>query len=37
MQTHHILFVIWFAVVGVWLLNQFNRKNKKVMPALSAP
>ena len=25
MQTHHILFVIWFAVVGVWLLNQFNR------------
>jgi hypothetical protein len=29
MQTHHILFVIWFAVVGVWLLNEFNRKNKK--------
>ena len=29
MQTHHILFVIWFAVVGVWLRNQFNRKNKK--------
>jgi hypothetical protein len=29
MQIHHILFVIWFAVVGVWLLNQFNRKNKK--------
>ena len=29
MQTHHILFVIWFAVVGFWLLNQFNRKKKK--------
>ena len=29
MQTHHSLFVIWFAVVGFWLLNQFNRKNKK--------
>ena len=29
MQTHHILFVIWFAIVGFWLLNQFNRKNKK--------
>ena len=29
MQTHHILFVIWFAVVGFWLLNQFNRNNKK--------
>ena len=29
MQTHHILFVIWFAVVGFWLLNQFNRKNIK--------
>jgi hypothetical protein len=29
MQTHHILFVIWFAVVGFWLLNEFNRKNKK--------
>ncbi|MEY3653910.1 MAG: hypothetical protein RL739_2080 [Pseudomonadota bacterium] len=29
MQTHHILFVLWFVVVGFWLLNQFNRKNKK--------
>ena len=29
MQTHHILFVRWFVVVGFWLLNQFNRKNKK--------
>ena len=29
MQTHHILFVTWFAVVGFWLLNEFNRKNKK--------
>ena len=29
MQTHHIQFVLWFVVVGFWLLNQFNRKNKK--------
>jgi positive regulator of sigma E activity len=29
MQIHHILFIIWFVVVGFWLLNQFNRKNKK--------
>ena len=29
MQTHHILFIIWIVVVGFWLLNQFNRKNKK--------
>jgi hypothetical protein len=29
MQIHHILFVLWFVVVGFWLLNQFNRKNKK--------
>ena len=29
MQTHHIHFDIWFVVVGFWLLNQFNRKNKK--------
>jgi positive regulator of sigma E activity len=29
MQIHHILFILWFVVVGFWLLNQFNRKNKK--------
>jgi positive regulator of sigma E activity len=29
MQIHHILFILWFVVVGFWLLNQFSRKNKK--------
>ena len=29
MQIYHILFILWFVVVGFWLLNQFNRKNKK--------
>jgi positive regulator of sigma E activity len=29
MQIHHILFILWFVVVGFWLLNQFNRKKKK--------
>jgi len=26
MTITQILFVFWFIVVGIWLLNQFNKK-----------
>jgi flagellar biogenesis protein FliO len=26
MTITQILFVLWFVVVGIWLLNQFNKK-----------
>jgi len=26
MTLNQILFVLWFVVVGIWILNQFNKK-----------
>jgi len=26
MTLNQILFVLWFIVVGIWILNQFNKK-----------
>jgi len=26
MTVTQILFVLWFIVVGIWILNQFNKK-----------
>jgi len=26
MTINQILFVFWFIVVGIWILNQFNKK-----------
>jgi flagellar biogenesis protein FliO len=26
MQIHHILLILWFIVVGFWLLNYFRDK-----------
>jgi len=26
MTINQILFVLWFIVVGIWILNQFNKK-----------
>jgi len=26
MTITQILFVLWFVVVGIWILNQFNKK-----------
>lgn len=29
MQVIHLLFIAWFAVIGIWLLNHYYYKNVK--------